>query len=118
MANIHIEKRPQWLRIKPGGHEEIDRFSQNMVGQAAEDAWVLIGQWYYYLFSHDTCIDLCRTKEKVGQPSLTEVMKPGELAISDDDLECAVHYETSGFTEPGTYRISSLIERKLRILFE
>jgi hypothetical protein len=115
MANINVEKRLQWLRINP---RDFDDPLERLVDQANEEKWVLIGQWYYYLYVHDKHIDLCRTQGKIGQPSLTEVMKPVHLAISDDDLECAIHYGSGGTFDSGHYRISTLIERKLRILFE
>ena len=113
-----MERTMQWLRFQAGNNNEIDEFFEKFIEQAGEEKWVLIGQWYYYLHVHDAHIDLCRTQGKMGQPSLTEVIKPSELAISDEDLECAVHYWTCGSFEPGNYRISPLIERKLRILFE
>ncbi|MDH7511045.1 MAG: hypothetical protein QHH04_08410 [Methanolinea sp.] len=116
--NINIERRMQWLRIGSGGWDQVNDLLDDITGQAAEEQWVLIGQWYYFLFVHDKQIDLCRTEVRKGQPSLTEVISPAQYAISDDDLECAVRYWTCGTYEPGVYRISPLIERKLRILFE
>lgn len=118
MANINVEKRLHWLRINPKGNDEIDDPLERLVDQTEEEKWVSIGQWYYYLYVHDKQIDLCRTQGKIGQPSLFEVMKPVHLAISDDDLECAVNYGSCGTFDSGHYRISPLIERKLRILFE
>lgn len=114
----NMERRMQWLRIGPGVQDQVYDFFNGITGQAAEEQWVLIGRWYYFLHVHDRQIDLCRTRVKRGQPSLTEVISPAQHAISDDDLECAVHYWTCGTYEPGVYRISPLIERKLRILFE
>jgi len=108
----------QWLRIESGDPDHLYDSLDIMTEKAAEEQWVLIGEWFYFLFVHGGQIDLCRTKVKKGYPSLTEVISPGQYAISDDDLECAVHYWTSGTYEPGVYRISPLIERKLRILFE
>ena len=118
MANVNVEKRLHWLRINPRGNDEIDDPLGRLVDQTEEEKWVSIGQWYYYLYVHDKQIDLCRTQGKIGQPSLNEVMKPVHLAISDDDLECAVNYGSCGTFDSGHYRISPLIERKLRILFE
>jgi len=67
---------------------------------------------------HDDQIDLCRNQGNLALPSIPEVIKHGVLAVSDDDLEYAVRYQSGGTFEPGYYRISPLIERKLRILFE
>jgi hypothetical protein len=114
----NVERRMRWLRIGPYDQDRVWGFFDEITGQAAEEQWVLIGQWYYFLYVHDGRIDLCRTSVRKGQPALTEVISPGQYAISDDDLECAVHYWTCGTYEPGVYRISPLIERKLRILFE
>lgn len=108
----------QWLRVEPGDQNQIDDFFDKMIERAAEEQWVLIGQWYYYLYVHGRQVDLCRTRGGKGQPSLTEIISPSQYGISDDDLECAVHYWTCGTYESGHYRISPLIERKLRILFE
>jgi hypothetical protein len=118
MANINGENRLRWLRINSGVKDKIDDPLEMLVEQTEEEKWVSIGQWYYYLYVHNKQIDLCRTQGKIGQPSLTEVMKPVHLAISDDDLEYAVHYGSGGTFDSGHYRISPLIERKLRILFE
>jgi hypothetical protein len=118
MGTLNVERKMHWLRLEPGGTEHVDDYFENLVEKAEEDTWVLIGQWYYYLHVYQSQIDLCRTQAKLGEPLLTEVMKPGYLAISDDDLECAVQYGSFGTFEPGHYRISPLIERKLRILFE
>jgi hypothetical protein len=118
MANVNVEKKLCWLGINPGVKDSIDDPFERLVDQTEEEKWVSIGQWYYYLYVHDKQIDLCRIQGKIGQPSLTEVMKPVHLAISDDDLECAVNYGSGGTFDSGHYRISPLIERKLRILFE
>lgn len=118
MGTLNAERKMRWLRIEPGGIDYIDEFFNELIEEAAEDKWVLIGQWYYYIHLHNSRIDLCRTQGKLGEPLLTEVMKPGHLAISDDDLECAVQYESCGTFESGHYRISPIIERKLRIIFE
>jgi hypothetical protein len=121
MDGIQLPKRMEWLKIGPdkdhptGGDPE-QRFEQ--AGQRADDPYVPIGQWYYYLHVHGNQIELHRTQQKTGQPSLTEVVKPDRFAISADDLDCAVNYWSCGSFEPGHYRISPLIERKLRILFE
>jgi hypothetical protein len=121
MDNFPMEKKMHWLKIGSDVNDEIDKGLQRQFeqkGQVAEDKFVLIGQWYYYLYVHRKHIELHRTQEKIGQPSLTEVVKPHHFAISDEDLECAVNYWSCGTFEPGHYRISPLIERKLRILFE
>jgi hypothetical protein len=108
----------QWLRIESGDPNQIYEYPDKIGEQSAEDNGVLIGQWYYFLYVHGRQIDLCRTRIRKGLPSLTEVISPGQYAISDDDLDYAVQYWTSGTYEPGIYPISSLIERKLRIVFE
>ncbi len=118
MATINLESRMHWLQIEPGNKDDTHAFFEKKVEQAAEMQGVWIGQWYYYLHLHDKQIDLCRNEGNRALSSLPEVMKPGQLAISDDDLECAVQYQSCGIFEPGYYRISPLIERKLRILFE
>ena len=118
MANVSAEKKLRWLRINPGAKYKIDDPFERLVEESDDEMWVLIGQWYYSLYVHNKNIDLCRTQGKIGQPSLTEVMKHGHLGISDDDLEYAVNYESGGTFGSGRYRISPHIERKLRILFE
>ncbi|MDD1715434.1 MAG: hypothetical protein LUQ01_00395 [Methanolinea sp.] len=118
MEQLNVGKRLFWLRIDPKVEDEIRDDLEKLVGQTEEEKYVLIGQWYYYLYAHGQQIDLCRVRGKVGQPSLTEVMKPGHFAISEEDLERAVNYWSCGTFESGHYRISPLIERKLRILFE
>ncbi len=121
MDGLHLSKRMEWLKIGADVNQDtdIDRekvFEQS--GQRADDPFVLIGEWYYYLHVRGEQIELHRTQQKTGQPSLTEVVKPDRFAISADDLDCAVNYWACGSAEPGHYRISPLIERKLRILFE
>ena len=118
METKNIEKNMQWLRFNTGPPDETTDFFEKMIEQRSEDKWIPIGDWYYYLNLHGTEIHLCRTRGKMGLPSITETMSPAHLAISDDDLECAVQYESCGTFQPGQYRISPLIERKLRILFE
>ncbi len=118
MTTKNIGKKMQWLRFKTGPSDGKTDFFEKMIEQRSEDKWIPIGDWYYYLNVHGSEIHLCRTKGKRGLPSVTETMSPAHLAIADDDLECAVQYETCGTFEPGQYRISPLIERKLRILFE
>lgn len=118
MATKSMEKKMHWLRIETGPPDGPGDFFGKMIEQKSENRWIPIGEWYYYLYLHDTGIDLCRTRGKMGVPSITETMSPAHLAISDDDLECAVQYDSCGKFLPGQYRISPLIERKLRILFE
>jgi len=118
MATKNIERKMHWLRIEAGPPYDASDFFNKMDERKCEDRWIPIGDWYYYLDLHGTSIDLCRTKSKVGSPTLTETMSPAHLAISDDDLECAIQYQSCGTFEQGQYRISPLIERKLRILFE
>ena len=118
MATKNIEKKMHWLRIETGPPDGMNDFFEKMIERKSEDRWIPIGEWYYYLDLHGTEIDLCRTRGRMGSPSITETMSPAHLAISDDDLECAVQYGSSGTFETGQYRISPLIERKLRILFE
>jgi hypothetical protein len=111
----------EWLKIGPDTDHEtsVDREQRfEQAWQRADDPYVLIGQWYYYLHVHKKKIELHRTRQKAGQPTLTEVLKADRFAISADDLDCAVNYWACGSFEPGHYRISPLIERKLRILFE
>jgi hypothetical protein len=119
MDSLH--KRMHWLQIGSDVNKEIEnglerQFEERL--QESEDKFVLIGPWYYYLYVHGKNIELHRSQQKIGQPSFTEVVKPRYFAISDEDLECAVNYWSCGTSEPGHYRISPLIERKLRILFE
>jgi len=118
MPTMHMERRSERRRIGPGDLRGIENDSEQIVSPAAEEQGVLIGRWYYFLYTNGTRINLCRMQQIPGFPVLTEVMDPRHLAISDDDLECAVQFETCGFTEPGLYHISPLIEGKLRILFE
>jgi len=119
MATINMERKARWLILEPGDKKGIDDGPEHMVPEAtAEEQWVLIGKWYYYLRTNGISIDLYRTWQKPGQPALTEILDPGYHAISEDDLRHAVQYETCGESEPGCYRISPHIERKLRILFE
>lgn len=118
MAAINLESRMHWLQIEPGYKDDTRAFFEKNVEEEAEMQGVWIGQWYYYLCLHHQQIDLCRNMGNRALSSPPEVMKPGQLAISDDDLECAVRYQSCGTFEPGYYRISPLIERKLRILFE
>ncbi len=121
MNDLHIEKKMNWLRIESDVNNEIDRLDRltEHRGQEAEDTFVMIGQWDYYLYAvHGKHIELHRTQRRFGQPTLTEVVTPGHYAISDEDLACAVRYWTGGTYQPGCYRISPLIERKLRIHFE
>lgn len=115
-----MEKRSRWLIFEPGDQKGIDDDPHHMGpdAAAAEERWVLIGQWYYYLHTNGSTIDLYRTWLKPGQPALTEILDHDHHAISEDDLKYAVQYETCGVAERGYYRISPLIERKLRILFE
>jgi hypothetical protein len=122
MVNVNMEKRMHWLRVGQGTEHpienEIGNSLRGMVEQAEEEKYVLIGEWYYYLYAHGQQTDLCRTRGRIGEPSLTEVIKPGPYAISEEDVERAVNYWSCGSFESGHYRISPLIERKLRILFE
>lgn len=118
MTTKNVEKKMHWLRIGSVPDDRNYDFFEKMIERASEDRWVMIGEWYYYLHLHGRDVDLCRTRGKMGTPSITEVLNPSHLAIADDDLECAVQYESCGKFEPGQYRISPLIERKLRILFE
>lgn len=118
MATINTQSKMHWFLLKPGYSDDTPGVVEKVVEQAGEDIGVWIGQWYYYLYLHDTHIDLCRNQGKMGLSSPPEVIKHSLHAISDDDLEYAVQYESGGGFEPGYYRISPLIERKLRILFE
>ncbi|HOT03869.1 MAG TPA: hypothetical protein PK069_06805 [Methanolinea sp.] len=118
MATKNIERKMHWLRIDTGPPDGPGDLFERMDERKCQENWIPIGDWYYFLELHGTAIDLCRTKTKVGSPSITETMSPAHLAISDDDLECAVQYESCGTFEQGQYRVSPLIERKLRILFE
>jgi hypothetical protein len=118
MKNVPMEKRMYWLKIGSELNDEIHNCMERQNELGAEEKYVLIGQWYYYLSVHGNRIELHRKLEKIGQPSITEVVKPDHLAISNQDLECAVNWWSCGTFEPGHYRISPLIERKLRILFE
>jgi len=112
------KKRMQWLFFDQGSSSRMDDFPcVSPVGEA-QDCRVLIGQWYYYLHATNETIDLCRTREDVGRPWLTEVLNAEEYAISEDDLESAVRQWTNGTMEPGYYQISPQIEQKLRILLE
>lgn len=121
MNGLYLSKRMEWLKIGPDvndwpGPGPEKEFEQTW--QRADDPYVLIGEWYYYLYVRGEQIELHRAQQKIGQPSLTEVVKPDRFAISADDLYCAVNYWACGSFESGHYRISPLIERKLRILFE
>jgi len=121
MDGLHLPKRMEWLKIGPDtdhetGNELEQRFEK--AGQRADNPYVLIGQWYYYLHVQGTQIELHRTQQKTGQPLLIEVIKTDRCAISADDLHCAVNYWSCGPFESGHYRISPHIESKLRILFE
>lgn len=121
MKNVPTGKKMRWLKTGPvredGADSVMDRwFEQRKL--SVEDKSVLIGQWYYYLSVRSKTIELHRTQQKAGQPTLTEVVQTEHCAISDDDLEGAVNYWSGGTFEPGCYSISPLIERKLRILFE
>ncbi|HMZ30995.1 MAG TPA: hypothetical protein PLV88_01955 [Methanoregulaceae archaeon] len=116
MATSNLESGSGGRKIGPWNYWGIIDDSRQIISQGNDEQRVLIGQWYYYLYSDGMRIDLCRTEP--GEPVFTEVMDPAYHAISYDDLEYAVQLETCGFPEPGYYRISPLIERKLRILFE
>ncbi len=116
MATSNSESGSDGRKIGPWNYWGIIDDSRQIISQGTDEQRVLIGQWYYYLYSDGMRIDLCRTEP--GEPVFTEVMDPAYLAISYDDLEYAVQLETCGFPEPGYYRISPFIERKLRILFE
>lgn len=121
MDGLHLSKRMEWLKIGPDVNQETDIGLEKgfgVSGQRADDPYVMIGEWFYYLQVRGEQIELHRTQQKTGQPSLTEVVKPDRFAISADDLDCAVNYWSCGSFEPGHYRISPLIERKLRILFK
>lgn len=118
MGTMNIEQGIHWPRGEPGYRNDNQNFREELVEQSLSEQTKLIGQWYYYLHLHDRQIDLCRTRGKVGFSPLAEVVKPGELAISDDDLEYAVRHQSCGSFEAGYYGISPHIERKLRILFE
>jgi hypothetical protein len=121
MDGLHLSKRMEWLKIGPDVHDGPGPGPEKELGQTgqrADDPYVLIGEWYYYLHVRGKQIEMHRTQQKTGQPSLTEVVKPDRFAISADDLDCAVNYWACGSFEPGHYRISPHIERKLRILFE
>jgi hypothetical protein len=118
MENLPLEEKMHWLDIRSEGDDEIDRYLARPDEPGTVEKYVLIGRWYYYLSVHGDTIELHRTLGKIGQPSVTQVVNADELAISNHDLECAVNWWSCGMSEPGHYRISPLIERKLRILFE
>ncbi len=120
MDGLHLSKRMEWLKIGPDVNYVPDtgpEMESWQTGQRADHPYVPIGEWYYYLHVRGQQIELHRTQQKTGKPSLTEVVIPDRFAISADDLDCAVNYWSCGSYEPGHYRISPLIERKLRIHF-
>ncbi|NTV00341.1 MAG: hypothetical protein HGA55_04360 [Methanoregulaceae archaeon] len=121
MNGLHLSKRMEWLKIGPDVNDVPGSGPEKgfePIGQRADNPYVSIGDWDYYLHVWGEQIELHRIQQKAGQPSLMEVVKPERFAISADDLDCAVNYWSCGSFESGHYRISPLIERKLRILFE
>lgn len=118
MAAGKTENRVQWAPVEQWDRDGTHSLLQPNDDQAREMNGVLIGQWYYYLWLHDQHIDLCRNQSVLRLSSFPEVVEHNQLAISDDDLLYAVQSQSNGTFEPGSYRISPVIERKLRILFE
>ncbi|MDI9633568.1 MAG: hypothetical protein QFX32_05875 [Methanolinea sp.] len=110
--------RMQWLWIEPGDRNGIDDYFERVSEREREQERVMIGGWEYFLYSDGKTVALCRTKGCAGRPWLTEVVPHEAHGISDEDLELAVRYWTGGAADPGSYRVSSHIEKKLRALLE
>lgn len=115
---MNIQQGIHWPRSEPVFRTDDHDSREPVNEQIPKDIATLIGQWYFYISHHDKEIHLCRTRGDVELPFQAEIVKQGDLAISDDDLECAVLHQSGGTFDSGCYGISPLIERKLRILYE
>jgi hypothetical protein len=78
----------------------------------------LIGSSYYYIRVDDERCALCRIVPGAGKIFFHELVDHQKHGISDEDLEQSVQQDIGVFSLPGYYPVSSLIEQKLRILYE
>ena len=110
-----------------GGMEPLPRYSMPdesepeyrlILDELHDDRRSLIGSSFFYVRSDERECSLCRIIHGGGMVYFHEIIDHMQYGISNEDIEQSVSLDPHTFTLPGHYRISPVIEKKLRALME